>query len=81
MHTLLLQVPNPADASVPDGGEDDSVVVRVVGATTEPRPYDHAEYGELMGWVDTERAAQISGPRFAYLMREATLLDWRSCNG
>ncbi len=75
VRVLLLQVPNPADVSVPDGGEDDSVVVRVVGNTIEPRPYDHAEYGELMGWVDTERAAQISGSRFAYLMREATLLE------
>ena len=33
--TLALQVPNPADESVPDGGEDDGDVVEVVGDTTE----------------------------------------------
>ena len=31
LRELALQVPNPADPSVPDGGEDDAVVVRVVG--------------------------------------------------
>ena len=29
LRELALQLPNPADASVPDGGEDDGVVVRV----------------------------------------------------
>src|SRR4051812_14742509 len=32
LRTLALQLPNPADASVPDGGEDDGEVVRTVGA-------------------------------------------------
>ena len=36
---------------------------------------DHAEFGERMGFVDTERAARMSGSRFAYLMGEAVLLE------
>jgi seryl-tRNA synthetase len=72
---LALQLPNPADASVPDGGEDDAVVVRVVGTTPEPPALDHAAFGEAMGFVDGERGAEVSGSRFAYLMREAVLVE------
>ena len=64
-------MPNPADASVPDGGEDDGEVVQVVGGTPAPPPLDHAAFAEAMGFVDTPRAAEASGSRFAYIMREA----------
>jgi seryl-tRNA synthetase len=72
---LALQVPNPADASVPDGGEDDGEVLRVVGDETAPPPLDHAAYSEAMGFIETDKAVTMSGSRFAYLMREAVLLE------
>jgi seryl-tRNA synthetase len=72
---LALQVPNPADESVPDGGEDDGVVVRLVGETGPAPALDHAEFAEVMGFVDTTRAAEASGSRFAYIMGEAALLE------
>jgi seryl-tRNA synthetase len=72
---LALQVPNPADASVPDGGEDDGEVLRVVGETPAAPPLDHATLAEQMGWVDAERGAEASGSRFAYLMGEAVLIE------
>jgi len=72
---LAIQLPNPADASVPDGGEEDSVPVRVVGDPPPPPPLDHAAFGEAMGWVESDAAVQMSGSRFAYLMREAVLLE------
>jgi seryl-tRNA synthetase len=75
VRTLALQVPNPADASVPDGGEDDGAVLRVVGDTPAAPPLDHAVFGETMGWVESEQAVVMSGSRFAYLMREAVLLE------
>lgn len=75
VRSLALQVPNPADTSVPDGGEDDAAVVRVVGDTPAPPPLDHATFGEAMGWVESEQAVVMSGSRFAYLMREAVLLE------
>jgi seryl-tRNA synthetase len=75
VRTLALQIPNPADASVPDGGEHDGAVLRVVGDTSGPPALDHAAFGEAMGWVETEQAVAMSGSRFAYLMREAVLLE------
>jgi seryl-tRNA synthetase len=72
---LALQLPNPADASAPDGGEDDGEVVRVVGDTPPSPPLDHAAFSEAMGFVDIPRAAEASGSRFAYIMREGALLE------
>ena len=74
---LVIRVPNPAHPSVPDGGEDDYDVIRVVGdpPAAPAAGLDHAEFGERLGFVDTERAARISGSRFAYLMGEAVLLE------
>jgi seryl-tRNA synthetase len=76
LRDLALQVPNPADASVPDGGEDDGEVLKVVGdPPAGPPPFDHATLAERFGWVDAERGAEASGSRFAYLMGEAVLLE------
>ncbi|MGZ6910161.1 MAG: serine--tRNA ligase [Acidimicrobiia bacterium] len=72
---LALAVPNPADASVPDGGEDDGEVLRVVGPETQVPALDHAAFAEAMGFVDTERGAEVGGSRFAYVMRVAVLLE------
>jgi seryl-tRNA synthetase len=67
---LLADVPNLLDDSVPDGaGEDDNVLVRVSGTPRafafEPKP--HWEVGEALGILDFERAAKLSGSRFAVL--------------
>jgi seryl-tRNA synthetase len=68
-------VPNPADESVPDGGEDDGVVVKTVGETVAAPRLDHAAFAEEIHFVDTARAAEASGSRFAYIMGEAALLE------
>ncbi|MEE8112223.1 MAG: serine--tRNA ligase, partial [Acidobacteriota bacterium] len=65
---LLLEVPNVPDPSVPrGGGPDDNPVVREWGHRPEfafePRP--HWEIGERLGILDFERAAKITGARFA----------------
>jgi len=72
---LVLQVPNPAHASVPDGGEDEGEELEQVGAQTAAPPLDHAAFSDAIGFVDTTRAAEASGSRFAYIMREAALLE------
>jgi seryl-tRNA synthetase len=65
-----LMVPNPPLPSVPDGkDETHNVEVRRV---LEPRvfdfePKDHVELGAALGLLDVERAAKISGARFAFL--------------
>jgi seryl-tRNA synthetase len=75
LREVALQLPNPADESAPDGGEDDGEVVKTVGATPPAPALDHAALAERMGFVDTEHAAEASGSRFAYIMREAVLLE------
>ncbi len=77
VHELATGVPNPAHPSVPDGGEDDYEVLRTLGETPKAPAggLDHAEFGERMGFVDSERAARMSGSRFAYLMGEAVMLE------
>jgi seryl-tRNA synthetase len=66
----LSEVPNLLDPSVPDGRtEADNVVVRTWGTPRDfafaPKP--HWELGESLGILDTERAAKLSGSRFALL--------------
>jgi seryl-tRNA synthetase len=75
LRELALQLPNPADASVPDGGEDDYVVLRTIGQPSPAPALDHAAFAEALGFVDSAHGAQASGSRFAYLMREAVLVE------
>ncbi|HYM90616.1 MAG TPA: serine--tRNA ligase [bacterium] len=74
---LLLQIPNPPHASVPEGGPDDSVALRVVG--TPPRfdfaPRDHVDLGAALDLLDVERSAKVSGSRFYFLRRDGALLQ------
>ena len=65
-------LPNPASAEAPEGGEDDFVVLETVGtprdfAAEGFEPRDHLELGQLLGAIDTERGAKVSGARFYYL--------------
>src|SRR5262249_52552622 len=56
---LVLQVPNPAEASVPDGGEENNDVVRVVGEPADAPPLDHEEFGVRIGFVETKQAVEM----------------------
>jgi seryl-tRNA synthetase len=76
VRVLALTVPNPADPDVPDGGEDDGEVLKTVGDQLPAPPMDHADYAHRMGWIETEHAVAASGSRFAYIMREAVLLEF-----
>jgi seryl-tRNA synthetase len=77
-HELLDRVPNPPYPSVPDGStEEDAVELRRVG---EPpsfafEPRDHLDLAAEHGWIDLERAARVSGARFAYRVGEVALLE------
>jgi len=75
---LWINVPNMAHPSAPDGTtEEDAVEVRRWGTPAEFEfpVRDHQELGESLGIIDVERAARLSGSRFAYLKGEAALLD------
>jgi seryl-tRNA synthetase len=69
IESALLTVPNLPHESVPVGSsEHDNRVVREWG--TKPAiaaPKEHVEIGEKLGLLDFERAAKVSGARFAFL--------------
>jgi len=54
---------------VPAGGEDDFVTLREVGEipSFDFEPRDHLELGEMLGAIDMERGAKVSGARFYFL--------------
>ncbi|MGA9715439.1 MAG: serine--tRNA ligase [Aeromicrobium sp.] len=69
---LLKQLPNLAAPEAPPGGEDNFVVLDTVGTPRDFAaegfdPRDHLELGEMLGAIDTERGAKVSGARFYYL--------------
>jgi seryl-tRNA synthetase len=70
---LLDRVPNPPDASAPEGtAEEDAVEIRRVGEPPKlADPKDHLELAR----IDMERGARLSGSRFAYRMGAAALLE------
>jgi len=75
---LLLQVPNLFHESVPVGETDkDNVVAREWGDKPEFdfTPRTHYDLGETLGIMDFERAARVSGSRFAFLLGDGARLE------
>ena len=71
-----LAVPNLVEEGVPEGGEDDFVVLREVGAIPAiENPKDHLEIGEALRAIDTQRGAKVSGSRFYFLTGVGALLQ------
>jgi seryl-tRNA synthetase len=69
-------LPNVIQEGAPPGGEDDFVVIREVGTIPDiEAPKDHLELGELLGAIDTERGAKVSGSRFYFLTGVGALLQ------
>ena len=66
---LLRRLSNIAEPGVPEGGEDDYVVLEHVGEPPQLdfEPLDHLELGQRLGAIDTERGAKVSGARFYFL--------------
>jgi seryl-tRNA synthetase len=74
----LQAVPNVPHDSVPDGhGSEDNPVRRTFGERPsfdfEPKP--HWEVGTALGILDFERAAKLSGARFAVLWGQGARLE------
>lgn len=79
---ILAELANIADSRAPIGGEEDFVVLQEVG--TPPSfsftPRDHVELGKILGAIDTERGAKVSGSRFYYLTGNGALLEFALIN-
>lgn len=76
---LLKAVPNMPLDDVPVGDkEEDNVVAKQVGDKPQFdfKPKEHHQIAEPKGWIDKERAAKISGSRFAYLKGDLVRLQF-----
>jgi seryl-tRNA synthetase len=73
LDALLLRLPNLPDPSAAPGPEDE--LVREAGAVPafQFEPRDHLELAGAM--IDMDRAANLSGSRFAYLKGDLVLLE------
>ena len=77
---LVAELSNLVDTAAPVGGEDDFTVVEEVGvrrdfAAEGITVRDHVELGEILGAIDIERGAKVSGSRFYYLTGVGALLE------
>jgi len=78
MLTVLSYVPNLTRDEVPAGrSEEDNVVVKTWGEkrTFDFEPKPHWELGESLGILDLERAAKLSGARFAVYLGAGARLE------
>jgi seryl-tRNA synthetase len=74
---LALSLSNIVDPSAPIGGESDFKVIEEVGKVPNFNfePKDHVELGKILGAIDVERGAKVSGARFYYLTGPGALLE------
>jgi seryl-tRNA synthetase len=77
LRAALYALPNLVEPGVPEGGEADSVVLETVGElpTYDFPVRDHVELGQLLGAIDLERGAKVSGARFYFLTGVGALLE------
>ena len=74
---IAMSLSNIVDNAAPVGGEADFKVLEEVGRPREFSftPKDHVELGKILGAIDVERAAKVSGARFYYLTGVGALLE------
>ena len=75
--SVAMLLSNIVDKAAPVGGEADFKVLEEVGKPREFNftPKDHVELGKILGAIDVERAAKVSGARFYYLTGVGALLE------
>lgn len=82
---LLAKLGNLVHPDVPVGGEEDFVTLETHGeirdfAAEGFEPKDHLELGSLLGAIDVERGAKVSGSRFYFLTGVGALLEFALVN-
>lgn len=80
LREVQLQLSNVVEPDAPVGAEEDFVVLEHSGtprdfAAEGFEPRDHLELGRLLGAIDVERGAKVSGSRFYYLTGVGALLE------
>ena len=79
---LWVTIPNLVDPTSPDGISDkDNIELKTVGEVPSiSKPKTHLEIGENLGIIDVERASNVSGSRFSYLLGSAVLIEFNLVN-
>jgi seryl-tRNA synthetase len=75
----LYKIPNPANHDVKvgkDESENDVVKKYKEPTTFSFTPKDHVQLGQLLDVIDIDRAAKVSGARFAYVKNDGVLLEF-----
>lgn len=83
LNELLLEIPNMPHKDVPVGKDESAnKVLREWGEKPKLgfEPKDYLEIAEKYDWIDTKRAAKISGSRFGFLKGEAALFELKLVN-
>jgi seryl-tRNA synthetase len=83
--SLAMVISNVLDPDAPIGGEEDFVIIEHVGTPRDFsaagfEPKDHVELGKILGAIDTERGAKVSGSRSYYLTGVGALLEFALVN-
>src|SRR3989344_1343702 len=79
LDNLLYTIPNLSTQDTPIGkNEKENIVIKKNGEKPkfDFKPKEHWELGENLQIIDIERAAKVSGTRFAYLKGELALLQF-----
>lgn len=83
--SALMSIPNLAADETPAGGEDNFIVLETVGVPRDFvaegfEPRDHIELGKMLGAIDIERGAKVSGSRFYFLTGVGAELEFALIN-
>jgi seryl-tRNA synthetase len=73
--SLLANIPNMLDKSVPLGNEDKKKVLRKWGKVKKEQTKNHEEVLENLNLLDTKKASEVAGSRFYYLKNELVKLN------
>lgn len=76
---ILDRIPNIPFDDVPRGkSAEDNIVLREAGKKREFdfEPQEYLKLAENLGLINIEKAAEVAGSRFGYVMRDAVLLEF-----
>jgi seryl-tRNA synthetase len=77
LRDLLLALPNIPDERVPPGGKENNQVVKVWGERPEIEPVrDHVAISTMLGLIDYERGAKLSGSGYWIYTGMGAALEW-----